>query len=209
MILLSETPAGRFEFDPIKHEYFMNQVKMPGFTEIATDNGLIDYSAVPQGNREKGLKRGKRIHKVLELYDQNDLVEASVMPSDRGYLEAYKRFRADTGFLPYLVENSVYSGPFWYACTLDRAGRFPGFVDPILIDIKTGPVERWTGIQLCSHELALEEGPHLRYGLQVRADGSFNRYRDLVPFPDPQDMTVWKACVTMYHYRRRQEKWKK
>ncbi len=207
MILLSETPAGRFEFDPIKHEYFLDGKRMPSWSEIGTHEGLIDYESVPQGNRQRGMGRGQDVHEMLHFFDEDDLDERSVSEDLRGFFDAYRLFKSDTEFKPDLIEKGVFNIPFWYAGTLDRRGRgkFFGERRRAILDLKTGKIERWTGIQLSAYSLALNDPEPLdRYGVQLSANGKYK----LVPFFDPQDVQVWKSAVTLFHFKRRAATWR-
>lgn len=67
-----------------------------------------------------------------------------------------------------------------------------------MIDIKTGDVPSWCGIQIAFYELILDDGPYTRYGVGLGKDPY-----ELKLFSDPLDRQ--KALTLLSAYRIRKE----
>src|SRR5258705_10213940 len=87
------------------HIYRVNNVVVPGFSEIVKGVGLID----DRWFTEQGCWRGSVVHAITQLDDENDLDEESVDPSLTGWLEAHRKFKRETGFVPDAIEESVFN----------------------------------------------------------------------------------------------------
>jgi len=118
-------------------------------------------------------EKGKAIHRMVELYLNDDLLEDSISPQEGGfdlrpYLEAFKLFQAE-------------------------APHVRG-----VIDVKSGQMEKWHFLQVCAYrELWLngvdEHGKPLREtrkGTEVRGYSPLWRYSgtvDIIDIPERED----------------------
>ena len=192
------------EFDEANHLYFVDGKPMPSVSSILSP--LVDFSRVPPETLEYARQRGTAVHKATELHDLGTLDEESVDEAVRPYLEAWKRFRKETGFVPRLIESRVHHADYGYCGTIDRQGymtKLAGSPEAV-IDIKTpvqlGPV---VGIQLAAYQEALRsEGiqADLRFAVQLRSDGQYR----LTAYTDKADFSVFVALLTIKNWR---EKW--
>lgn len=194
------------EFDEANHLYFVNGKPMPSVSSILAP--LVDFSRVPPETLEYARQRGTAVHRATELHDLGTLDEESVDEAVRPYLEAWKRFRKETGFVPKLIEHRVYSEYYGYCGTIDRQGYMTELKGSPLavIDIKT-PVQlgQVVGVQLAAYQEALRsEGiqADLRFAVQLRSDGNYR----LTPYVDKSDFSVFVALLTIKNWR---EKWLK
>src|SRR5690348_16409857 len=84
-------------FEPDNHVYTVNGIVVPSVTQILEP--LVDFSKIPAAVLEYAKLRGEAVHLACELYDQNDLdidnLDTVIVP----YLEAWIKFKADTGFV--------------------------------------------------------------------------------------------------------------
>lgn len=182
--------------DETTHTYTIDGEVLPSVTQILEAEGFIDYSMIPPDIREAAMARGQAVHRSIHFLHEEDLDWSSVDPDIRPYLDAYQRFRAESGFVPERVEARVFHPTYGYAGTLDLDGIYRG--QPTLIDTKTGHLPRWTRLQTAAYAACLE-GPRLRFGLELRGDGT---YRLDGPYTDPRDLDVFLAAVTTYHARK-------
>ncbi len=135
--------ASELTFDEEKHEYRVGGRILPSVTGILREMGFVDDSYFT----EDSAARGTAVHKATELYDLGTLDEDSLDPRLVDYLEAWKRFRKETGFLPTSIEIHGWS-KFGYAGTFDRIG-VTDKGDTVLLDIKSSMyVPDWIGLQL-------------------------------------------------------------
>lgn len=189
-------------FDESRHEYKWDGVRVPSVTQILAP--LIDYSMVPPDVLERGRQLGSAVHRMTELHDQDDLDEDSLDPVMIPYLEAWKKFRSETGFEPVTIENKMYHPKHRYCGTSDRTGIVKGKL--AVVDIKKmlalGPV---IGVQLAAYQsMHIEAGLAVtnRYALGLRADGTYR----LEPYTAPNDFAVFLSLLTVHNWKARHGK---
>jgi hypothetical protein len=184
-------------FDPVEHAYTLGEKRLPSVTQTLAP--LIDYSQVPKAVLERAQQLGTAVHRLTELYDLDDLDTESLSQELMPYLTAWMRFRAETGFVPELIEQRYHHPALNFAGTLDRTGLIGG--RRAVIDIKKmlrlGPV---IGVQLAAYkELCIRNGVQIedRYGLGLRADRTYR----LVPFKDKGDWPVFLSLLTIRNFK--------
>jgi hypothetical protein len=184
-------------FDPVEHVYTFGAQRVPSVTQTLAP--LVDYSQVPPAALKRAQELGTAVHRMTELHDLDDLDTDSLSQELLPYLTAWMRFRAETGFVPELIEQRFHHPALGFAGTLDRTGVIGG--RRAVVDIKKmlrlGPV---IGVQLAAYkELCIKNGVHVedRYGLGLRADGTYR----LVPFKDPHDWPVFLSLLTLRNFK--------
>lgn len=158
-----------------KH-YEIGGSKYVRVTELLRARGLVDFSKIPEKDRQFYMDRGTANHALWEdvelgldsgkVYDER--VEA--------YRAAHSRFLRETGFraLPGGIEMRVKSDDLGIAGTLDRIGTIQNRV--VIIDYKTTRVPASTSIQtalylICIPGYRFDEVE--RYGVAFRNDGEY------------------------------------
>ena len=201
-------------YDPIPHTYTCRGVVVPGVTSCL--DGLNDYSMVPADVLEHARIRGTRVHDATAYYDQGVLDWSTIDEEIAPYLEAWIRFREESGFTPNLIETRVFSLKRWYAGTLDRTGYFSKLKrvphdEETMVDIKaTAMMMPGTGPQTAAYTMALnEERPvgqkiKRRYGVQLAP--KLNPPYRLVPYEDKQDENDFLCCLAYKNLLRRKMK---
>ena len=147
--------------------------------------GLIDVRWSSEWHRE----RGKAAHSAVEYYEQGDLDEGLLSPVISPYLEGWKKFNADTGYVSTAQERIVYNRTYRYCGTLDQEGVMDGAT--CLIDLKTGPYQFWWAYQTAAYNA--EAKCRRRYSLELREDGTYR----LIPHKDKRDFQTFLACLTV------------
>lgn len=162
-----------FLFDEASHVYTLNGLPLPSVTTILKRCGLIDETYYTQS----ATLRGKIVHSICHLYDENRLDMSSVDERLRGYLEAWIKFRSESGFIPSQSECPMYSKALWFAGTPDKIGLDPkDKAKKWLVDIKTGEIQKWIKYQTVGYEiLCNEKTPYTRLGVKLNDDGTYNR----------------------------------
>lgn len=181
----------KVEFDEAKHIYTVDGEDYPSVTQILKAEGFIDTSWFTEHGRD----RGKLAHKCTYLDDTGELDESSVDPVLMPYLVAYRRFKRDSGFVVSMSETPLAAEAYRFAGTPDRTGSFNDATCAIL-DIKTGSVEPWAGLQLAAYTILLGS-PYKRFALQLKSDGSYR----LIPFTDRQDRQIFLSALAVYHWK--------
>ena len=197
--LAASQPA--IDFDEANHLYFVNGKQTPSVSSILSP--LVDFSYVPRETLEYASQRGTAVHRATELYDLGTLDDESVDEAVRPYLDAWKLFRDETGFVPRLIERRVHHADYGYCGTIDREGCMTELAGSpqAIIDIKTpvhlGPV---VGLQLAAYQEALRsEGfqVDLRFAVQLRSDGNYR----LQSYIEKSDFGVFVALLTLKRWR--------
>jgi hypothetical protein len=165
-------------FDPAAHRYYLDGVRLPNVTAVLQDAGLIDYGFLSDEDRAHSMERGRAVHQATHDDDNHNLIEDSVSVEALGYLQAWRKFRRDFGFVPRLIEHRVCNLEYDYAGTLDRVGSIRDGTE-IILDLKTGCAPDAVRYQLAAYTACL---PHprtlLRRCVELHADGSYR----VIPF---------------------------
>jgi hypothetical protein len=189
-------------FDAEKHEYSLNGVIVPSVTQILEDAGVIDYSFISHATREMALHRGSMVHLACQLYDERDLVESSVDPAIVPYLNAWKRFLSETGFILETdqIEKRFYNERWAYAGTRDRRGKLRGM--PTVADIKTNDAPEWVRMQLAAY-CEFERFPTTvgRMAVELHSDETYRAVP--ISIKDHQrDFNDFCCCLRTYQLKR-------
>lgn len=184
-------------FDEAAHEYRVGGQRVPSVTQLLSP--LVDYSMVPRETLERAQALGTAVHKMTELYDNDDLDEDSLSEELQPYLEGWKKFRAEANFKPITVERRMSHPILRYAGTSDRTGEVKGRI--AVVDIKKmftlGPV---IGPQLAAYlELHRREGLEVldRYALGLRPDRTYR----LKKYEDPLDWQCFLSHLTIHNWK--------
>jgi len=170
-------------------------IVVPSVTQILAGAGLIDYSMY-QG-AEYAAARGTAVHLACQYWDEGDLDYDGLDPEIVPYLDAWIRYREDSGFKPKLIEHMVSCDMPPFAGLLDRFGEIKE-VD-CLVDIKTGQPHPATALQLAAYAEGLGVlGACKRIAVYLRNDGKYKveRYRN-----DMADWNAFRSAYTVYQWK--------
>lgn len=202
----------RLKFTEEGHRYTLDGVEIPSNTTLLQAAGLIDT----RWFQPEHAQRGKEVHKACWFLCEGDLDWASVRPDYVPYVEAFALFLEQSGFKVELNEVPVWSAA-GYATTPDLVGILNG--RRVIINIKTGSVEKWVGLQLAGEKYALTERilaqdlpwthhlepingrafPEGRFALQVSANGKYKLHKE---FTSPMDEPTFLGIVSLHHWRK-------
>lgn len=191
--------SSELTFDEARHEYRVRGVIVPSVTQVLAP--LSSFDGVPAHVLEAKRDLGQRVHLACQLHDEDDLDEASVETDVAPYLDAYRRFLADTDARVVLNESRVYHPTYRYAGTLDRVFRIGE--DHWLVDLKTCfTTPRAAGPQTAAYLAALTTmlgnvRPTRRAALRLRPDGTYR----LDPLDRPDDWSAFVACLTLNRFK--------
>ena len=140
-----------------------------GITRSLAIGGATDFSFVD----EESKWRGSEVHRMIQLFDECKLEERTVPNEMRGYLNAHKKFRAETGFIAQLIEHKVQSKDFRIRGRIDRMGLMKG--KPSIVDFKTGAIDPAVALQLCLGGFLLDPTKWFhRYAVRLKPDGNYS-----------------------------------
>ena len=113
--------AHRLDLEPIAHVYTVDGAAVRSATQILDDAALtVDYSEIPPHQLRKARNRGIHVDACCDLLDEGDdvLDWSSVHPDAVGYVNAWRRFRADHDYRPHASQIPLYHPEQDYAGTL-------------------------------------------------------------------------------------------
>jgi hypothetical protein len=197
--VLKETTDSPLQFDAETHSYTWRGKQVPSVTQVLKDTGLID----DQWYTERSRQIGQAVHLATEYDDLRKLREETVSVLIRPYLDAWRKFRAETGFtpLPDGIERRIYNQSAQYAGTLDRRGTLGA--GEILLDIKTGQPQPWHAWQLAAYAMAdIEPRRYRRARVQLRSDGTY-RYTEFPAEDLSADYNIFHCARTAWQYQAR------
>lgn len=210
-----------FTFDEASHVYRLDGHRLPSVTEILAPI-KPDFSMVPPAVLEAKRAFGTAVHLACELDDLGELDDDATDPAVMSCVQAWRRFRSDTGATVVMNEQRLYHPALRFAGTLDRLAylRMKGDDQPStwLLDIKTGaePMPSF-GVQLAGYRLLLtaqeDPGPlSSAFGEAFRSIGADSIKRASVhldasggyrfhEYRDPADEATFMACLAIHRFK--------
>jgi len=180
-----------------KHEYRFNGRLVPSATQIMKAVGMDPYF----GDNAEAKERGRLVHLTCQLYDEDDLNEATLDPVLAGYLAGWKQFRKDwaparttivdikTGGIPWTVgiQTAMYEILF---TTMLR----PQPVPPVLIEHPAYSPLGFAGTPDRIFYPGSTDGLWDRLAVQLTEDGKY--------YPHPcrrrKDRDIARAIIAVY-----------
>lgn len=183
------------EFDAATHTYTLLGGVVPSVTQILKP--LVDFAGIPAAVLEAKRDLGSRVHFACQLLDEDDLEESSVEPDVEPYLDAWRKFKAETGAVVLANEQRVCEPMLMYAGTLDRVLLIRGA--KWLTDLKTSfTVPMAAGPQTAGYLRALGDNTVIRRAaLRLRADGTYR----FDPLTGSDDWPCFLSCLTLYNFK--------
>ena len=182
-------------FDPETHTYRKGETVLPSVTQILKDVGLIDTTFFAPEHAE----RGTRVHEATVFWDETGMDDDTLPEEWAGYLSAWKKFREETGFAPSHIEQAFCSEQ-GYAGTVDRIGKTHK-INPLLLDIKTGPPQAWHRLQLAAYALMVKRELNIpiwdMWGVHLRKDGTYS----VESYKSIEHSADWLAVLMVYHIK--------
>jgi hypothetical protein len=188
------------EFDEATHTYLLYENEV----DRLSGRKLVSVTQVlPDDKRRVDpwyLERGRLIHLATALFDHDELDEDSIDERIKPYLDAYVKFKKETGFEPKHIELPLYHPKYYYAGTIDRIGLLNNSQD--LIDLKTGGKAKADELQLAAYwELCRASYIKIRrvFDLYLHENGTYS----LTP-PETQPkllLPVFLASLTVARWK--------
>lgn len=193
-----------FRFDRVKHEYWLDDRRLPSVSEIISP--LVDYSMVPEDRLAFARDRGTAVHLACHLDDINDLREETVDPVNvMPFLQAWRKCKDELEIEVEGSEEPLYDNVFMFAGTPDKrvtARRASRKRIKVAVDLKTvAKMSPVTGVQLAGYEILTKRSfswsPDERWGVQLRADRTYK----LEVYPGEQPMFL--SLLNFWKWRAR------
>jgi CRISPR/Cas system-associated exonuclease Cas4 (RecB family) len=185
----------RLTLEPKSHTYRLSNIRVPGVSEIMERAGLFDE--IKAYRSERAFSRGTYIHQITALHDLGTLDETKVEPELGGYLEAWKRFIKESGFIVLQIEQLHWHPELQYAGTIDRFGIYEG--SDTVIDIKSGKPSRSHHVQLAAYAEFFREGTLIprRLGIYLQPNGRWKPEW----LEKPGALQAWNSALYLYRWK--------
>lgn len=189
--------------------YKVKGLRVASVTEMMKAVGLAEgFDMIDPEVLEHARLRGERIHAITDAIDNDMLWDDDPLDEELApYIQAYMKFKEETGFVVERSEHVVVSASYYYAGTLDRTGYFTKlrvpeeqeFVGDLKAVAMVSPVTR---IQTAAYGHAYSEqegrGNLGRFSLQLKNDTT---YRLEIYDRAQEDMAIWLSCVRLAHFK--------
>lgn len=119
------------EFEADGHIYTHSGVRLESVTEILKAEGFIDTRFYDDWSRDKG----SMVHLATHYDDMGELDEQSLDPVIVPYLEAWRKFKRESGFVVERSEVPMMSTVYKYAGTPDVIGELPGRIKRAAVEL--------------------------------------------------------------------------
>jgi len=191
-----------FEYDPENHIYKLDGNVIPGYSEIAKAEGLVDLSAVDGKILQESADFGKKFHRMTQLWDKKRLDLATLDKQLIPWLETYKRFLKEYKVEIYAewIEQPIYSTIWKYGTTPDRLGMVNGKLT--VAEIKTTTtIHPAVRLQLAAQKIALTEQTGLKITKRMAVQFFQDEYK-VHPYDSPKDERIWLSAVILYNFKK-------
>lgn len=196
---MNAEPTARFAFDPQRHEYTIDGVRVPSVTEIL--KVVVDFSGIPDAVLENARDRGEKLARAIDLHNRECLDRSSLDAGTLAGVDAWAQYLEDTGATVIESEAPVYHVGLRYAgkpdCVLAVGAHY------VIPDVKaTHEPPRTVGAQTAAYERAWAErvrrGKIQRECVHIK-DGKYQR----LPRRDPADWSLFVSCLNVYTFMRK------
>lgn len=195
--------ANKFEYNDERHEYKINGIIVPGPSIIFKELGLVNFDNVNTYILERSKSFGKAVHKVTQLYDNDDLDESILDESLKPSLLAWKKFK-ELYKIEKIIANemSVFSLKYMFAGTLDKVFVSKGKL--ILPDIKTSTKINTiiVGIQTAFYQIAYEEMTGEKINKRLCIQLGINDIPNIIPLDNKNDKENALHCLAVYNLKK-------
>jgi hypothetical protein len=197
-------------FNEEKHEYQLNGVVIPSVTQII-NSVLRPFEKINPAVLERAAWRGTCIHKMIELFELGTLDMSTVDHQFVPYLEAWKKFKAESGFEveQSLIERPMVHSVFRYGLKPDLVGMLGR--NFVVLDIKSGDIQIATALQTAAYQEGINNGLfqgidntvpcdlriRQRIALQLKDNGKYK----MIKYTDRQDWNLFLSALSIYNWK--------
>lgn len=185
--------SSEFRYVDETHTYFLGERKLPSITGILRMCGYVD----PSWYTEEARNRGSHVHLAIKFLNKQTLDWSTVIDRYMGYVIAYEKFVREWNLRLTMFELPLYHPDLLFGGTPDLVGTCLDNV-PCIVEIKTGPVNKWAALQTAAQELLVRswDEPNVRrrrWGVTLNVDGTYTKPKE---FTQDRDETVFRMLNT-------------
>jgi len=181
------------------HTYTLNGVELPSVTQIITSIGLVDYSMANKDLLEYKADIGRKVHRTIELYDNNELDDSELHPLLKNYLEQWKKFKKDFGLHIIESEIKMFHPIYKYAGTIDVLGRIDDYY--VIIDIKSGGEIPAHSIQTSAYKEMIEKNTKIKIRRRFAVYLTEENYN--VVEHKNKDLNIFLSALSIYNWKKK------
>lgn len=181
------------EFDYENHLYTVNGEDYPSLHRILEEFNIINK----RWYKPEYADRGKAIHELTALIDR-ELITIDDIDEYKGYCEAWLQYKEDYRLEIIDIEKPVANDYYQYACTPDRTCIVKGKY--AIVDIKSGGIEDWHGVQLAAQLMATGLDDAILCGVYLKETG---KYKPPVLYQRSKYQNIWMAALILHQYKRK------
>lgn len=195
--------VAKLTFNEELHQYKLDGVVIPSVTQVLQGVGIIDFSGIPIARLDAARIFRIAAHKATALSDKGTLDEKELDENLRPYLDGWRLFRQEYGFIPALIEQPLFSKIYRVAGTPDRIGNWRIDDSIIIPDIKTGfELSPTHAIQLAGYELIFKEDLKVkskirRLSVLLNEKGKYK----IQEYKDKNDLSVFLSALSVYNFK--------
>lgn len=184
------------QFDEASHTYRVSGEVWPSVTQVLDPLQMLE--GIPRDILEAAAAFGTNVHAACHLDNMGALDEARLDERLRPYVEAWRKFQADTGAVILSSEQRVVHTRLRYAGTLDTICTIGSSRE--LVDIKsTAAIPRTVGPQTAAYAEALGEPRIKRRVVQLRRDGTYRTER----LTGRSDFNLFLSALNVHNFLNR------
>lgn len=169
---IQNLPNPSLRLDEELHQYWLNERRIPGISELLKHWGFIDGTYYTEESREVGRAVHASIHDIeLGGAAANEFTSSRIL----NRIDEYLRFKSDKDFRVRRVEQ-IYGDPAGrYACKIDLLGTFGEVPVLSLVEVKCGAELPWHRLQTSGQKRCIVDvGLVRRFALYLPFKGRYN-----------------------------------
>lgn len=149
--MTATTSVPVFRFNVAKHEYFLDEQRIPSASELLERGGL--YGDAQRFYTEAGRDRGTEVHELTRDFDLGALDLKKLETPNRGAVLGYVAACAALKPAWTCIEETECHVGYRFGCRPDRVGVVQQ--RPTIAEIKRGAKARWHAVQTSLQALAV------------------------------------------------------
>ena len=183
-------------FNEELHQYSVDGRIIPSVTQIISAVGLYEFDFVSDETLAVAAERGRKVHTMIEYYEQGDLDASTLDQERRGYFDGYLSLK-EAKLLPEKptkIEWRGWSEKYGFAGCIDQV-----WGEDWINDHKTGSPSPVHGLQLSAYWMILH--PDMTEKPRRLTCDYLTRGGEGIIIDYPYEPLVWLAILADYKWR--------
>lgn len=190
-------------FNAERHEYNLDGIIIPGYSQVVKDLGLVDYSKCNQTDLDYKQQVGTAVHKAIFLYNTGELDMESLAEPVTGYFDSWIMFMDmyKPKLLTEFSESPICSFKWRYGVTPDIV--LENKTGLIVLELKcVSQIQPTTALQTSAQKLAIEE----TYNLKIKQRWALKLIPGCIPkmsvYESIADSGAWLSALNLWRWRK-------